>query len=54
MLACAETTRRPVLGIVVRFPRIDYSKVRAHWAPNIAFAQYQNATSIIPGWWSHG
>jgi uncharacterized protein len=36
------------MTIVVRYPRIDYSKVRAHWAPNIAFAQHQNATSIIP------
>jgi uncharacterized protein len=36
------------MGIVVRYPKIDYSKVRAHWAPNIAFAQHQNATSIIP------
>jgi predicted metal-dependent hydrolase len=32
----------------VRYPRIDYASIRAHWAPNIAFAQYQNATSIIP------
>ena len=36
------------MALVVRYPRIDYSKVRAHWAPNIAFAQHQNATSIIP------
>lgn len=36
------------MGLVVRFPRNDYSKIRAHWAPNIAFAQHQNATSIIP------
>ena len=36
------------MAIVVRYPRIDYSLVRAHWAPNIAFAQSQNATSIIP------
>lgn len=36
------------MAIVVRYPRIDYSQVRAHWAPNIAFAQHQNATSIIP------
>lgn len=34
--------------MIVRYPRIDYSKIRAHWAPNIAFAQHQNATSIIP------
>lgn len=36
------------MGMIVRLPRIDYSNVRAHWAPNIAFAQHQNATSIIP------
>lgn len=36
------------MAITVRYPRIDYSRVRAHWAPNIAFAQNQNATSIIP------
>jgi len=36
------------MAIVVRFPRIDYSAVRAHWSPNVALAQYQNATSIIP------
>lgn len=36
------------MAIVVRYPRIDYSKIRAHWAPQIAFAQFQNATSIIP------
>lgn len=36
------------MNMVVRYPRIDYSKIRAHWAPNIAFAQHQNVTSIIP------
>lgn len=36
------------MAIVVRYPKIDYTQVRAHWAPNIAFAQHQNATSIIP------
>lgn len=36
------------MAITVRYPRIDYSSIRAHWAPNIAFAQHQNATSIIP------
>lgn len=36
------------MGMIVRYPRIDFSKIRAHWAPNIAFAQFQNATSIIP------
>lgn len=36
------------MTMIVRYPRIDFSKIRAHWAPNIAFAQHQNATSIIP------
>lgn len=36
------------MTMIVRYPRIDFTKIRAHWAPNIAFAQYQNATSIIP------
>lgn len=36
------------MALVVRYPKLDYSKVRAHWAPNVAFAQHQNATSIIP------
>ena len=32
----------------VRYPRIDFSNVRPHWARNIAFAQHHNATSLIP------
>lgn len=32
----------------VRFPRIDYSKVRPDWAPNRAFAHDRNASSTIP------
>lgn len=32
----------------VRFPRIDYSRVRPHWAPNRAFAHDRNASSTIP------
>lgn len=36
------------MALTVRYPRLDYSQVRAHWAHNIAFAQFQNATSIIP------
>lgn len=32
----------------VRFPKIDYSEIEPHWAPNIAFCQDRNATSIIP------
>lgn len=36
------------MAMIVRYPRIDFTKIRAHWARNIAFAQHQNATSIIP------
>src|SRR4051812_8808319 len=32
----------------VRTPLIDYSRVRAHWAPNHEFAQHHNASSTIP------
>lgn len=31
-----------------RFPRFDFSKVRAHWAPVAEFAQRGNAASLIP------
>ena len=31
-----------------RFPRIDYSQVRPHWAPNREFAHNVNASSTIP------
>lgn len=36
------------MALTVRYPKIDYSKVRAHWAPNLAFAHHRNATSFIP------
>lgn len=36
------------MPIVVRFPKIDYSEIRPHWAPNIAFCQDRNGSSIIP------
>lgn len=36
------------MNLTVRFPRIDYSQVRPHWAPNIAFAQDRNAASTTP------
>jgi predicted metal-dependent hydrolase len=32
----------------VRFPKIDFSKVRIHWAPNPEFAQSYNAFSTVP------
>lgn len=34
--------------LAVRYPQINYANIRAHWAPNIAFAQHNNATSLIP------
>ncbi|MES2289085.1 MAG: metal-dependent hydrolase [Pseudomonadota bacterium] len=34
----------------VRFPKWDFSKVRAHWAPNREFAQMQNAASVVPAY----
>ncbi|GAC1572051.1 MAG: hypothetical protein NVS3B5_00660 [Sphingomicrobium sp.] len=36
------------MALTIRYPKIDYSNIRAHWAPNIAFAQHNNATSLIP------
>lgn len=32
----------------VRFPKWDFSRIRAHWAPNIEFAQRYNAASTVP------
>src|SRR3546814_14746540 len=34
----------------VRFPKWDFSTVRAHWAPNHEFAQMQNAASTVPAY----
>src|SRR5579859_5083993 len=36
------------MPLIVRYPKIDYAKVPAHWARNIAFAQDRNAASLIP------
>jgi len=33
-----------------RFPKFDFSAVRAHWAPNREFAQAFNAASLIPAY----
>jgi predicted metal-dependent hydrolase len=33
-----------------RFPKFDFSTVRAHWAPNREFAQSFNASSLIPAY----
>lgn len=34
----------------VRFPKFDFSGIRAHWAPNLEFAQRANAASLIPAY----
>ena len=34
----------------VRFPKWDFTKVRAHWAPHHEFAQMQNAASTVPAY----
>lgn len=36
------------MTLVVRYPEIDYSKVPAHWARNVAFAIDRNSASLIP------
>lgn len=36
------------MALTVRFPKIDYSGVRAHWARSLAFSHHRNATSFIP------
>ncbi|MDF8334942.1 metal-dependent hydrolase [Novosphingobium cyanobacteriorum] len=36
------------MALTVRFPKIDYSAVQAHWARSHAFSQHRNATSFIP------
>jgi len=33
-----------------RFPKFDFSNIRAHWAPNKEFAQRANAASLIPAY----
>jgi len=32
----------------VRYPNLDFSKVRAQWAPNLEFAQRANGSGLIP------
>lgn len=36
--------------VKVRFPKFDFSQIRAHWAPNKEFAQSFNASSLIPAY----
>src|ERR1700709_2245728 len=33
-----------------RFPKFDFSQVRAHWTRNAEFAQRANAASLIPAY----
>lgn len=33
-----------------RFPKFDFSQIKAHWAPNKEFAQSFNASSLIPAY----
>jgi predicted metal-dependent hydrolase len=33
-----------------RFPKFDFSGIRAHWTSNPEFAQYMNAASLIPAY----
>jgi predicted metal-dependent hydrolase len=32
----------------VRYPALDFSKIRPHWAPHAEFAQMYNANSMVP------
>jgi hypothetical protein len=34
----------------VRYPNMDFSNIRPHWAPHIEFAQRANASSTIPSY----
>jgi predicted metal-dependent hydrolase len=34
--------------MIVRFPKFNFSQVRAHWSPNAEFAQKFNAASLVP------
>jgi hypothetical protein len=34
----------------VRYPKLDFSSIRAHWAPHIEFVQRANASSTIPSY----
>ena len=36
------------MTLTVRYPNIDYSKIKARWARNLAFAHDRNASSFIP------
>ncbi len=34
----------------VRYPRLDFSDIQPHWAPNKEFAQQYNAFSLVPAY----
>ncbi|ATE65601.1 metal-dependent hydrolase [Rhizorhabdus dicambivorans] len=36
------------MGMIVRFPKFDYSDFKFYWSHNMAFSQDRNATAIIP------
>lgn len=36
--------------MIARFPRFDFSNIRAHWTKNPEFAQRLNAASLIPAY----
>jgi len=36
--------------VKARFPKFDFSQIKAHWAPNAEFAQGFNAASLIPAY----
>ncbi|GLS98715.1 metal-dependent hydrolase [Sphingobium jiangsuense] len=36
------------MGLVVRFPKFDFSDFEFYWSHNMAFSQDRNATAIIP------
>lgn len=36
------------MGLVVRFPKFDFSDFTFYWSHNMAFSQDRNATAIIP------
>jgi len=33
-----------------RFPKFDFSQVKAHWAPHLEFSQNFNSASLIPAY----
>jgi predicted metal-dependent hydrolase len=46
--ACAFGARRQEIIMQVRFPKWDFSTMRAKWAPSLEFSQRYNAASTVP------